>query len=285
MLSSRARCHSCSLSQPLTCLRRATEGQARRPGRWFRGIASQAWNWRLAAAFQQPRDLLGLNIHSAGIDIGRGYPQILGDRAFSSRRRGGRYEKPAKKESNVLANEHLIIAIMKKHGSLTADDVDVRLVIDEGPDMPPTVDVVSLTEAIEISLDREVDLIATEINKDPPVIRATKLSKLIYRKEQMASKNKSTGKQSKSFRFRAGIGDHDLERKLADMSKSLSDGLDCEFTVFSKRKLMRVNNNAGTDLIAKILEFLGDLAELKKAPDKNEDGNFIRVSLVPAKRK
>jgi translation initiation factor IF-3 len=174
---------------------------------------------------------------------------------------------------------------MKKHGSSTADEVDVRLVIDEGPDKPPTVDVVSLTEAIEIALERMVDLIGTEINKDPPVIRATQLSKLVYKKERMASKNKSTGKQSKSFRFRAGIGDHDLERKLADMSKSLSEGLDCEFTVFSKRKLMRVNADAGKDLIARILNFLGDLAELKREPEHNEDGNFIRVSVVPAKRK
>ena len=283
MLSSRARCYSCSLSRPLTVLQRVAEGQARRPGGWFRGIASQAWNWRLAA-FQRPRDFLGLNIHSADINISREYPRILGERKFSSRRRG-RAEKTAKKESNVLANEHLIMAIMKKHGSTSADEVDVRLVIDEGMDKPPTVEVVSLTEAIEISLEREVDLIATEINKDPPVIRATKLSKLVYKKEQMASKNKSTGKQSKSFRFRGGIGDHDLERKLAGMSKALSDGLDCEFTVFSKRKLMRLNSNAGTDLITKILEFLGDLAELKREPDKSEDGNFIRVSLVPTKRK
>jgi translation initiation factor IF-3 len=207
-----------------------------------------------------------------------------GERAFSSRRRG-RVQKPPSKDSNVLANEHLIIAIMKKHGSSTADEVDVRLVIDEGPDKPPTVDVVSLTEAIEIALERMVDLIGTEINKDPPVIRATQLSKLVYKKERMASKNKSTGKQSKSFRFRAGIGDHDLERKLADMSKSLSEGLDCEFTVFSKRKLMRVNADAGKDLIARILNFLGDLAELKREPEHNEDGNFIRVSVVPAKRK
>jgi translation initiation factor IF-3 len=284
MLSSKARCYSCSLSRPLTALQRVAEGKARRPGDLFRGIASQAWNRRLAA-FQQPRDFLGLNIHSAGINIGRGYPHILGERlgerAFSSRRRG----RPAKPVSNVLANEHLIRTLMKKNGSSTADEVDVRLVIDEGPDKPPTVDVVSLTEAIEIALERMVDLIGTEINKDPPVIRATQLSKLEYKKERMASKNKPTGKQSKSFRFRAGIGDHDLERKLADMSKSLSEGLDCEFTCFSKRKLMRVNANAGSDLIAKILEFLGDLAELKREPDYNEDGNFIRVSLVPAKRK
>lgn len=174
---------------------------------------------------------------------------------------------------------------MKKHGTATADEVEVRLVIDEGPDQPPTVEVVSLTEAIETALERAVDLIGTEINKDPPVVRATQLSKLVYKKEQMASKNKSTGKQSKSFRFRAGIGDHDLERKLADMVKSLTQGLDCEFTVFSKRKLMRVNANAGTDLIAKILGFLGELAELKREPQKNEEGTFIRVSLVPAKRK
>ena len=62
-----------------------------------------------------------------------------------------------------------------------------------------------------------------------------------YQKEKKASKNNTP----KSLRFHANIpvGDHGLERKVADMVKFLEEGRDCDFSVFSKCATMRLDDH------------------------------------------
>jgi translation initiation factor IF-3 len=190
-------------------------------------------------------------------------------------------------DSGVLSNEKLIQAIVRQNRSASADSIQVRLVIDEVAPQKATVTVVSLTEAIQISLDRNTDLIGMQLNNDPPVLRATQLSKLEYQKAQKASKNSTTKSSSgsKSFRFQANIGTHDLERKVADMVHFLEDGRDCDFSVFSKRATMRVDDQAGMQLVDKIKSLVAHVADFKKPPTLNETGNNIQVKLEPIRRK
>jgi translation initiation factor IF-3 len=247
--------------------------------------ASQSWSLGISR-----RDSL-----LATVFRGQQHLNLFLKRDFSSPRRphqasprrpvlSRRPQQQQKKDLGVLTNERLIQAIMRKQRATSPDDVEVRLVIDEGPEKPATVAVVSLSEAIQISIDRMTDLIETEISKDPPVIRATQLSKLEYKKEQTDKKNKTQAKQTKTFRFRSGIGDNDLDRKLADLIKFLKQGLDCDFSVFSKRKMMLQNGNAGLELVERIKNLVGDLAELKKAPATNEAGTRITATFVPTRR-
>jgi translation initiation factor IF-3 len=204
-------------------------------------------------------------------------------RSLSSRQRQ-QQSNNKKKDSGLLANERLIKVLMK-NTTKAAGDLMVRLVIDEGKDLPSTVEVVSLTEAIEISLDRDTDLIGTSLNTDPPVLRATQLSKLEYKKKQAEAKNNKVTKLKKSFRFRAGIDDHDLERKAGVMISYLQKGLECEYTIFTKARMLRVNANAGMELVEKIQELVADCGQLKKAPSLNEQGNHLRVQLEPIRGK
>jgi translation initiation factor IF-3 len=212
-------------------------------------------------------------------------PQVVQQRSFSSRR-NNKNNSSNKKEAGPLANEHLIKVLMQKHkaAGIGPEKVEVRLVIDEGPQAPATVQVCSVADAISISLDRMTDLIGTSLDTTPPVIRATQLSKLHYRKEQAASKNRQPTKQQKSFRFKAGIGDHDLERKIADMHKTLQKGMECEFTVFSKAKIRRLNANAGMELVQKIQALVANDGTLKRPPQLNDEGSFVRVQLEPIRK-
>lgn len=206
-----------------------------------------------------------------------GYPH----RSFSSQRRNDK-----SKSSDVLANEQLLVELRKKFPNAQGpENIEVRLVIDEGSDEPSTVQVCSLAEAIEISLDRMTDLIGVAMKSDPPVIRAAQLSKLEYKKEQAFAKQKSASKskQKKTFRFRAGIDMHDLSRKIQDMTKSLEKGMECEYTVFSKARMMREDADAGPELVERIQELLSHCAVQKNAPQKSETGNHIRVVLIPKK--
>jgi translation initiation factor IF-3 len=204
-------------------------------------------------------------------------------RSFSSRRRNN---VKSKNSETVLANENLLRTLRKKFPNAQGPDhIEVRLVIDEGGDEPSTVMVCSLAEAIEESLDRMTDLIGVSLQSDPPVIRAAQLSKLEYQKEQASAKQKSASKskQKKTFRFRAGIDIADLNRKIQVMINFLESGTECEYTVFSRARMMRENAGAGMQLVEQILELLSHCAVQKNAPQKNENGNHIRVVMIPKK--
>jgi len=209
---------------------------------------------------------------------------ITQEREFASSRR--RQSQKGKKETKPLANEDLISFVMRKHGKTPPHKVKVRLVIDEGQDKPATVSVVSLADAIEVSVDRMTDLIGTSLDSDPPVIRATALSKLEYRQQQTQQKgNAKSKKQTKSFRFRSGISDHDLERKLGDMIKSLEKGLECDFSVFSRARRLHQNPNIGFELVERIQLLVAEFGQPKGKPQVNESGTFARVKLMPKKKK
>lgn len=219
-------------------------------------------------------------IHLSSSLIGE-RPYFEQKRSFASPRRSQRNKKQS---DNILANERLISIIMRKNKNTPPDNVMVRLVVDEGPTAPATVSVVSLAEAIQVSIDRMTDLIGTSLDSDPPVIRATQLSKLQYQKQQSQQKgNAKVKQQQKSYRFKAGIGDHDLERKIADIIKVLSSGGNVDYTVLSKARLLRANPNAGMELVERIQVLLDQYGQLKRPPNKNETGNFIRVQLEPKK--
>ena len=191
-----------------------------------------------------------------------------------------------KKETKPLANEDLVSFLIRTHNDTAAEMLQIRLVVDEGQDKPATVSVVSLAEAIGVSVDRGLDLLGTSLDSDPPVIRATALSKLEYRQQQAQQKgNAKSKKQTKSFRFRAGISDHDLERKLGDMIKSLEKGLECDFSVFSRARLLQQNPNIGGELIERIQELVADHAQPKGKTQIYENGTFVRVKLIPKKKK
>ena len=193
------------------------------------------------------------------------------------------------KESGLLSNERLIQAIMSKHGASSADTIQVRLVSDETPPKKATVEIVSLSEAIRKSLDRHYDLVGTQINADPPVIRATNLVKLEYQQSQKAAASKTKNQGMKSFRFKANIADHDLERKVSDMTKFLKQGVDCDFSVSINRLTMRKDEtngeNSGIDPVERIILLTSEYGAPSKNPQVNEAGNYIRVRLQPTKQK
>ena len=205
--------------------------------------------------------------------------QSVTSRSFASRRRSPKGNN--KKSSNVLANEGLVAQLVRNAGEASADKVTVRLVTDEGADTPSSVQVITLSEAIELSLDRELDLIGANISGDPPVIRATQLSKLEYKQQQAQKKQKqqsaSNKKEKKSFRFKAGIDSADLERKLGRLKDFLSKGHDCDFTVFSRLRTLRQNPDAGGELVEQIRTLIADVGDMKRPPQISETKSFYRV--------
>ncbi|KAG7342725.1 translation initiation factor IF-3 [Nitzschia inconspicua] len=219
------------------------------------------------------------------------YHQHDVSRSFASSRPRAPRKGSNKKNGSakcVLSNEDLIAQLVRNANGASADNITVRLVIDEGTSEPPTVQVTSLTDAVKISLDRDADLILASLRSDPPVVRITELAKLQYKAEQAQKKQQqqssSNKKEKKSFRFKAGIDTHDLERKVAQLTGFLQKGNECEYTVFTRARTLRENEDAGIELVDKIQALVAEYGVLKRAPETNETKNFYRVQLLPKKQ-
>lgn len=100
-------------------------------------------------------------------------------------------------------NEKLIQVLMRRYDAPAAE-LQVRLVVDEGPARPSSIDIVSLLKAMETARDLEVDLIGINLQQDPPVVKAQDYSKLAY-KASSKKQTKSDKKPTKEFKFRVSI--------------------------------------------------------------------------------
>ena len=121
------------------------------------------------------------------------FPQrFLSSRSFQNRKK--------RKGATPLMNEHLIQSLLKK-SKKDAESTQVRIVIDKGRGSKPDVEVMSIIEAIKVSGNLEVDLIAINMEQDLPVIKAIKCSKFLY--EESKKKSGATKvKQTKQFSFK-----------------------------------------------------------------------------------
>lgn len=202
-------------------------------------------------------------------------------------------KKKGKGQQGPLLNEQLIQSLMRKVNGknsgmpLSAESIQVRLVIDRGPSTPPSSEVTSLVDAMETSSELNVDLIAVSLDKDPPVIKAMDYSKLEYRlqKQKSGSSSKGSGKGSdskptKNFKFRAKIADHDLERKISRMLNYLSKGHCCQITVSASRRCMAADALAAVktfDLIKKEVGEIGIAGKFKL----NEEQTYGTLFMQP----
>jgi translation initiation factor IF-3 len=222
------------------------------------------------------------NIQETRVHISLSPVQFASLRSFASSRRQ-RQSKGRQNNKDVLANEELVARLIRDAGGASANKIAVRLVIDEGPSEPATVKMTNLSEAVELSLDRMVDLIGVSLDTDLPVIRLAELAKLQYKADQAQKKQQQNAAASKneqkSFRFKAGIDSHDLERKVAQLSGYLQKGSDCEYTVFTRARTLRDNPDAGIELVEKIQSLIADYGVLKREPETNETKSFYRVKL------
>lgn len=194
-------------------------------------------------------------------------------------------------QPKALANERLVSAVVKKSSGMSPDDIRVRLIVDKQKDEEEGLSisggVVSLTKAIKASVELDQDLIGLDLQQEIPVVKVDNLKKLAYqqsRKSQQSSKKGQTPSE-KEFRFKTGIGDNDLQRKIDDMSTFLEKGHNCIVSIRSTRRTMLKDPDIATNTANKVLEIASDVGELegelKIAPSKS----FARFRIKPLKNR
>jgi translation initiation factor IF-3 len=157
---------------------------------------------------------------------------------------------------------------------------EVRL---NGPENEP-LGIVSLQEALRLSMEHDVDLVEISPTAQPPVCRLMDYGKFKYLEQKRASEAKA--KQHvidiKEVKFRPGTDEGDYQIKLRNLRRFLEEGDKGKVTLrFRGREI--THQELGMRLLERVRDDLQDVSVVENMP-KLEGRQMIMV-LAPKKKK
>lgn len=125
----------------------------------------------------------------------------------------------------------------------------------------------SLSEALKIAEDAEVDLIEISPNADPPVAKVVDWGKYQYQKMKEQQKNRKHAKavELKQIRMGLKIGANDLEIKLRKIREFLHVGHKVKILIFFRGREM-AHQELGYEMIDRIATQLEEDAIVEQRP-------------------
>ncbi len=135
-------------------------------------------------------------------------------------------------------------------------------------------------EAIERAADQGLDLVEVAPNAQPPVCRIMDYGKYKYeqKKKKGAGKAKAHAATMKEVKVRPRTDEHDLDFKLRNARKFLTEGDKVKVTLMFRGREI-VHKELGLDQLNRVKEMLGDIATVENPP--RLDGRFMSMILVP----
>lgn len=155
----------------------------------------------------------------------------------------------------------------------------VRVVDDNGEQLG----VLDTREALQIAMDKGLDLVEVAANADPPVCKIMDYGKFKYqqKKRQQEAKKKQTVIQIKEVKFRPKTDDHDYQTKLKHICKFLGSGDRCKVTVFFRGREI-VHKDRGLRVLERVQEDTKDIAKVESHP--TSEGRTMTMMLAPVKK-
>ena len=137
-----------------------------------------------------------------------------------------------------------------------------------------------LYKALELSEQKDLDLVEVSPNANPPVCKILDYGKFRYQiqREKKKVKKKQHIVQVKEIRLRPAISDHDLLTKLSRAKKFLESGDKVKVTVMYRGREMD-RQDIGVNTLNRVVEILADFAQIDKAP--NLEGRRLSLVLSP----
>ena len=152
-----------------------------------------------------------------------------------------------------------------------------------GPENEP-LGVVSLTEALRLSGEYDVDLVEIAPTADPPVCRLMDYGKFKYLEQKKAADAKSKQKiiEVKEVKFRPGTDEGDYNIKMRNLRRFIAEDGDKGKVTLRFRGREITHQDIGMRLLERIRDELADVAVVEHMP-KLEGRQMIMV-LAPKKR-
>ncbi|HUC89375.1 MAG TPA: translation initiation factor IF-3 [Patescibacteria group bacterium] len=146
--------------------------------------------------------------------------------------------------------------------------------------------ILSRTEALQLAVDRELDLVEISPDAKPPVAKIVDWGKFNYQRTKQLQKNKRNAKtlELKQMRFGLKISDHDLGVKLKKVTGFLEAGHKVKITIFYRGREL-AHKDIGFKLADRVINDFGDDIVVDQTPEfAGKQLNFvIRSSHAKAK--
>ena len=137
----------------------------------------------------------------------------------------------------------------------------------------------SLTEAINLAEEKDLDVVLVATNANPPVCKLMNYGKYKFEqaKREKEAKKKQKTLEIKEIRITPNIEEHDFGFKSKNARKFLEDGNKVKITVrFRGRELNNVK--AGEAVLNKFIESLEDIGTVEKKPKLEGRNMFIMLA-------
>ncbi len=157
---------------------------------------------------------------------------------------------------------------------------EVRL---SGPENEP-LGIVSITEALRMAGELDVDLVEIAATANPPVCRLMDYGKFKYQEQKKAAEAKSKQKviEVKEIKFRPGTDDGDYNIKMRNIRRFLEEGDKCKITLrFRGREI--THQEIGMALLQRIRDELGDAIVVEQFPKL--EGRQMIMMIAPGRKK
>ena len=144
--------------------------------------------------------------------------------------------------------------------------------------------VVSLSEALRMAGELDVDLVEISPTAQPPVARLMDYGKFKYQEQKKAHDAKAKQKviEVKEIKFRPGTDDGDYNIQLRNIRRFLEEGDKCKITLrFRGREI--THQEIGLALLQRIRDELGDLILVEQFP--RLEGRQMVMMIAPGKKK
>ncbi len=137
--------------------------------------------------------------------------------------------------------------------------------------------IVSITEALKISEESELDLVEVAAQAKPPVCRVMDYGKYQYlqSKRERESRKKQKTTELKEIRVRPAIEEHDYQVKLRHAESFLSKGDKVKFTVMFRGR-QRAHPEMGRNVLERLAGDMEVLSKVEKYPSM-EGRNMIMI--------
>ena len=157
---------------------------------------------------------------------------------------------------------------------------EVRL---SGPDNEP-LGIVSISEALRMAGELDVDLVEIAATAVPPVCRWMDYGKFKYQEQKRAAeaKAKQTVIEIKEIKFRPGTDDGDYNIKMRNIRRFLEEGDKCKITLRLRGREI-THQEIGMALRQRIRDDLGDLIIVEQFPKL--EGRQMIMMIAPGRKK
>ena len=151
----------------------------------------------------------------------------------------------------------------------------IRLVAEDGEQ----IGIIETRKALEMAVERELDLVEVSPEARPPVCRIMDYGKHRYELSKKSKKGKQASSQLKEIRLRPRIDDHDYGFKLKHAETFLQQRHKVRVTVFFRGR-EHAHRNQGRTLLERVQE---DLAEVGTAEGRIMDEGRNMVLIISPK--